>query len=340
MPAILVTSAGSGVATAVAEAAAANAYRIRVAGATTDPQAAEHAGLDRIYRVPLTAQREAFQRAILKLARAEAPCVLLAGRDADVEPLAAIENQLAAEDARWTGPGYALARRAHDKAWVARTLRAAGLPAVVTAVGRGPALRLARTFGYPLVVKPRYGSGSRDVHFAQDDRQLIDLLGAAERPMVVQPYLWAIGRPRREPTRQVDEYSAQVVVTSDCVAGPFVTRNALRNGTPVEAEVVSREALDGVVAKTVEVLRPFGLRGPLNVQCRETARDVFEVFELNFRCTGLTGARAKMGFHELDYLFQMPGCTYTRDVTAACGLVAAQKGRFYVCAPRPKRLDQ
>jgi hypothetical protein len=333
---ILVTSGGSGVATAVLEASRACTSAVRVVTVTSDPSAVSAAPFDDLHVVPPTRETDRFQAAVAEVALRERAALVLAGRDDDVDPLAGLAPQLARVGSRWSGPERRFAQHARDKAWVAHTLRQAGLPAAETATSGISALALAAQSGFPLIVKPRRGDGSRGARLATNKADLLTAFNASGNEMIAQPFLKPLGRQLDlGPTRagdlpQIDEYSAQLIVGADRISGPFVTRNALVDGIPLEAVAITRRSLTRLALRIADVLRPLGLQGPLNIQARETAPDTFEVFELNFRCTGLTGARAKMGFNEIALLLGAPPDSMSPTRAASLGLVARLENGYRI----------
>ncbi|MDP2431989.1 MAG: hypothetical protein Q8O33_08155 [Pseudomonadota bacterium] len=312
---ILVTSAGSGVASAVCEAAQESTHEVIAATTTV---AAADVSFAHVYEVPPTSQAGAFQHAVLEIVRRERPALVLAGRDDDILALAEIAADLSQLGATWTGSDMTFARSCRDKAWVAATLHELGFPAARCATTGADAVELARGSGYPLVVKPRRGDGSRGARLVHDESSMLDAFAAPLRPLIAQPYLRPLGEAIPCTLEQRDEFSAQAIVGHSDVS---ITCNRLRDGVPVEAVAVLPRELAALVTDLADQLAGLGCRGPVNVQAKQVAAGSFVIFEINFRCTGLTGARAKMGFNELDILAGAPaGAGWQAAVTR--GLVA------------------
>jgi acetyl-CoA carboxylase biotin carboxylase subunit len=82
------------------------------------------------------------------------------------------------------GPGAEMIRRMGDKAEAKRTMKEAGLPLVPGSEGvladADEALSLARTIGYPVIIKASAGGGGRGMRIAWDDRQLRASFGIAQ----------------------------------------------------------------------------------------------------------------------------------------------------------------
>jgi acetyl-CoA carboxylase, biotin carboxylase subunit len=82
------------------------------------------------------------------------------------------------------GPTADMIRRMGDKAEAKRTMKAAGLPLVPGSEGvladADEAMSLARTIGYPVIIKASAGGGGRGMRIAWDERQLRASFGIAQ----------------------------------------------------------------------------------------------------------------------------------------------------------------
>jgi acetyl-CoA carboxylase biotin carboxylase subunit len=82
------------------------------------------------------------------------------------------------------GPSAEMIRRMGDKAEAKRTMKAMGLPLVPGSEGVlsgvDEALAIARTIGYPVIIKASAGGGGRGMRIAWDERQLRTSYGIAQ----------------------------------------------------------------------------------------------------------------------------------------------------------------
>ncbi len=82
------------------------------------------------------------------------------------------------------GPGAEMIRRMGDKAEAKRTMKIAGLPLVPGSEGVlsgvDEALAIARTIGFPVIIKASAGGGGRGMRIAWDERQLRASYGIAQ----------------------------------------------------------------------------------------------------------------------------------------------------------------
>ena len=295
---VLVTSAGSGVGRAIADAARLSDHRYRVIGMDSRP-----AGADSVL-VPPTDSPDDFRRAVTTVARGAGPSLILPGRDPDIAVLAAMTAELAAVGSIFPlGPAEAVAA-ALDKSRTADCLGIGDVFAPTASTVEG-ALRMAGAQGRPLIVKPRFGSASLGVRFPVHTGELSAVMTSAD---VAQEYLPLLARDRRPwdgtvSGRQDGEYSLQLVLGPRSeLLGSFAARHCLAGGRPVLVEVLDEAVAAPALGDLVPALQRIGATGCWNFQGRMAEHGV-RYFEVNGRTTGITGLRASLGFNELDLLY-------------------------------------
>ncbi len=173
-----------------------------------------------------------------------------------------------------------------DKWRMAVVLRERGFPVPDTALGSDPEATeaLLARHPFPVIVKPRHGSGSRHLHVVRDRDALAAVLRLVPEP-VVQEYL----RPDDE------EYSVGVYRSRHAgYVGQIVFRRSLAAGVTYKAQVVRAPEIEAVCRRVVE---DFELWGPVNVQLRKTEAGV-RIFEINPRFSSSAVMRAAFGFNE------------------------------------------
>ncbi len=295
---VLVTSAGSGVGRAIADAARISDHSYRVIGMDCRPAFADDV------RVPPTDSPEAFRRAVTAVARGAGPSLILPGRDPDVAVLADLTADLAAAGSIFpSGPSTAVTATL-DKARTGDVLGIGDVFASTATTVEG-AQRIAAATGWPLVVKPRFGSASRAVRSAGCASELSAAMTPADVAQEFLPLLAADRRPYDGTVagRQDGEYSLQLVLGPRSeFLGSFCARHCLAAGRPVLVEVLDRAVAAPALAVLVPALQRIGATGCWNFQGRMAERGV-RYFEVNGRTTGITGLRAALGFNELDLLY-------------------------------------
>ncbi len=308
---VVITAAGGGVCQAVLRALRYGPLSVRTVGVDPDPMGVGLYWADAAYLVPPASDEEAYIRRLLEICSAERADALIPGSDPELVPLARHQDRFLRQGTRVIGGSPAAVELCRDKLALARFCGERGLPFVETwplAEAR-EMLGGQAPFQFPVIVKPRAGSGSVGVRLVHD---LDDLLRVPpEADFVVQRYmppLWpgqsgqpapsgrtgAAGRWSQR-LDQSNEVSTQLLIgRSGEIIGYSLTINRLKDGVPME--VVPDPHPSGVKAslEVASALAAQGMRGPLNLTGRVTP-DGVRFFEANPRFVGSTGARAALG---------------------------------------------
>lgn len=165
---------------------------------------------------------------------------------------------------------------------------------------------------YPVIIKPRSGSGSRNVFVANEKNETIffgNYLKKYGFEPLIQEY---VGNHENEFTIGILYADNGKLVTSIAMKrvleGGLSTRQIVIKPETKEKFVVSSGISQGLfddfkeirlagekIAKTLEP------NGPVNIQCRKTDAGIIP-FEVNPRFSGTTGARSLVGHNEPDIL--------------------------------------
>jgi carbamoyl-phosphate synthase large subunit len=148
---------------------------------------------------------------------------------------------------------------------------------------------------FPLVVKPREGHGSKDMHVVRSREEadltieLLERLGS--RPLI-QEYLGDEGM----------EFSTGVTVNVDgtSVMSSIAMRRTLKGGQTYKAFI---DSFEDVRSSAEEVVLKLGAKGPVNVQSRLVG-GVPKIFEINPRLSASCPMRAVAGVNEPDILYR------------------------------------
>jgi len=223
---------------------------------------------------------------------------LIPGSDHDLPPLAAIRDDWAARDVcQVLVSDLDLVGICRDKAVTCQVLESKGLPAPKSAwdLSEQSAVSWAESNGYPVVIKPRDGFGSRDVHIVPDEEELRFFFKRTPNP-ILQEYLSLDGK--------VEEFTCAVFVDREGSSKhTFMARRELTGGATYRAEIDFWPEINDLLSAIGVALRP---RGVLNVQLRLTERGPVP-FELNLRCSGTTAIRAYFGYNEPEMLLRHYG---------------------------------
>lgn len=180
-------------------------------------------------------------------------------------------------------------RVTQDKYCTACWLAEHGCSYAASTVTRAPGelAAFAAQVGFPLLVKPRRGASSRDVHVVHSAPEL-DYWLERIPGLVVQEYL---GSPDEEYT------CGAFVDAAGVLKGVATLRRSLANGSTANAVVAPVPDVEAEVARIVTAL---GVRGSCNVQLRRNRQGRPTAFEINARFSSSVSIRAHFGFNEVE----------------------------------------
>jgi carbamoyl-phosphate synthase large subunit len=140
-----------------------------------------------------------------------------------------------------------------------------------------------RISDFPVIVKPNYGRGSRNIFLCSTQSEL-DAASAFTDGPVVQEYI-----PSEE-----SEYTCGVFQKDD-VLRVIILRRYLSGGTTSWAEVVEDNEISKACSQVAEALQ---LDGSINIQLRKSGSRV-AIFEINPRFSSTVLMRHKIGFEDV-----------------------------------------
>jgi carbamoyl-phosphate synthase large subunit len=212
-----------------------------------------------------------------------------------VLPLTDLDIEILAE-AREAGtlpalvPSAEVAAATYDKYETHRLLGALGLPTPPTVLPDDD----LRLIDYPVMVKPRRGSGARSIHLARDEREARFFIDYVEEPVMVQR---AMGGP---------EISIDCLSDREGVCLNAIPRTMLesRGGESIKGAVIA----DGeMVALGRLVVEALGVRGPATIQVFRDPDVGLGVTDVNTRFGGAFPAPVYAA---------LPGRTYPELIVA------------------------
>jgi carbamoyl-phosphate synthase large subunit len=286
--AVLVTGVGAPPGVSIFKALRASPLAPRIVATDADPLSVGLFRADAAYVVPrITDDPVRYRERLEAICARERVALVCFGSEIEMRRLAPVKDEVE----RRTGAilvlnaGWAI-DAFMDKWTMARVLAEKGLPVPDTALAAEPDAveALLARHGFPLVLKPRRGSGSRNV-FVLRSREELAFFSRYVPDAVVQEYLlpddeeYTVGVYRSRRTGWI---------------GQIAFRRTLAGGLTYKAEVVD----DAEVAATCRrVVESFDVWGPVNVQLRKTPAGV-RVFEINLRFSSSAVMRAHLGFNE------------------------------------------
>jgi carbamoyl-phosphate synthase large subunit len=184
-------------------------------------------------------------------------------------------------------------RIANDKWETTEFLRKFNYPFAEAALpsNSSEACEIATQWGFPIMIKPRTGTSSRNIHIVHDARQL-EFYFDQTAGMMLQKLIC-------QPAQQLaNEYTCSTFTTNTGdILGPFTARRYLRGGDSWTIEVAPIKEIHPLLLDITERLNCVG---SLNIQLFLTD-DGPVPFELNARFSGTTSIRAHFGFNEPEF---------------------------------------
>ncbi|MEQ8818014.1 MAG: hypothetical protein RLO51_08760 [Thalassobaculum sp.] len=161
--------------------------RLLIVGTTTDPTTRSARQCDVIVQVAPSIDVASFVRDVAEALRVHRPIVAFPCRDADMPGLAKVKADDPVLGAPLLVGSVALANAMSDKVLMKGFMERCRLPIPATAWTFDGALELAGRYGFPLIAKPRVGSGTKGVYIVLDDEQLRSC--ALHGDFVIQPFI-------------------------------------------------------------------------------------------------------------------------------------------------------
>ncbi len=285
---VVVTGAGAPPGVSILKALRQSALRPRVVATDSEPVSVGLFRADAAHVLPrVTAGEDAYLARLAEICVHERASLVCFGSEIEMRRVAPHRERLERETgARLVVNAPALLETFMDKWAMACALRERGLPVPDTALAcDGPAVRafLAR-HELPAILKPRHGSGSKDLFLVRSAAEL-DLLTRLVPDAVVQERLLP----------DDEEYTVGAYRSRRSgFVGQIVFRRSLAAGLTYKAEVVRDEEIESTCRKVVEA---FDVWGPVNLQLRKTAAGA-RIFEINLRFSSSAVMRAAFGFNE------------------------------------------
>lgn len=287
---VLVTGAGSGVGQGIVKALRSSGLPVTVIAADISPMNVGLYRADEAVLIPRVESPDALNAIVTVLSYHKIDVVMI-GSEFDLSFFSAKRQEIEyLSGAIVIAAPFRTVAIADDKWLTTEFLREHGLPfaEAYLPIDAADALRLADSWGYPIVLKTRRGTSSRHVYIVKNYDELRKLYPETPAPM--------LQRVIDVPSPHLDsEYTCSVFKTTDRkMIGPFTARRTLRNGTSWHIEVAEFEQLH---VPLLAIASAIDYIGSLNVQLMLTEQGMIP-FEINARFSGTTSVRAHFGFNE------------------------------------------
>ncbi|MEO5361160.1 MAG: ATP-grasp domain-containing protein [Nitrospirota bacterium] len=149
--------------------------------------------------------------------------------------------------------------------------------------------RMISAYGFPLIMKPRLGSSSKNIFIVRSLKE-IEAAKTLAPDMLIQRYL--VGDDA--------EYTATTVADKKVFASIVLHRDLLA-GTTFRTELIQD---DSITAQITAIANALGTTGACNFQFRLLDGQVY-VFEINPRFSGTNGIRYLYGFNDAEMVFEV-----------------------------------
>jgi carbamoyl-phosphate synthase large subunit len=273
-------------------------------------------GCKRLYQVPQLADAAQFLPRFLAILAQEQPDLILPGRDDDVVFLARFREQYPQWAPAIPCGAVRPAEIARDKWLSFQWARSQGLSFADSALPAEPGFAAwVESVGYPLIAKPRKGSGSLGVYLVDGPEVLESLLSLPD--LVFQEYLsplpdlsQRLAQYRLAPPLFFEFpdhalYTAHGLILPDGQPGPsLLTLSRSHYGLSQDCVRLEDAALQAVWQAYAEALARNGWRGFVSLECKPDANSQWQVHEMMLRSSGGTALRFQLGFDEVGELLQ------------------------------------
>ena len=288
---VLVTGAGSGVGQGIIKSLRLSGLDITVIAADIAPTNAGLYFCDEAILIPRLEDDGAFD-ILAEILQSSKIDVLMVGSEYDLNFFSRHQLRLQElTDALIIVSPWNTVRIADDKWLTAEFLKQHGLPYAEALIpdSEREAVELAKSLGYPLILKSRSGTSARHVYLCEDEADLVSSFKLTPMPMLQK----LINKPSSELNF---EYTCSVFKDQGGnILGPFTSRRTLKSGTSWQIEVAH---FDVAADLCLAVASKIDFMGSLNIQLMVNEFGDPIPFEFNARFSGTTAVRAHFGFNE------------------------------------------
>ena len=173
---------------------------------------------------------------------------------------------------------------------------------------------------FPLIVKPRIGSTSKNVFLVKNKFELKEALKKCKNPLI-QEYLY----------KNSNEYTCGVIFDNKkniCLSSIVLNRKLKNGNTVIASLTIDRryKVIDKFITSVTSKIRPLG---PLNFQLCLTKKGPC-IFEINPRFSGTTPLRNIFGVNEIELLINSLKNKKLKKIILKPGTIYRFNSDFYV----------
>jgi carbamoyl-phosphate synthase large subunit len=254
----------------------------KIVGCDTSPYSPVSDLIDKLYKVPPALDTENYMDFIKNLIKKEDIGFFLPISDAEITVLNLRREELEVLGVKLLMNNETIINNFMDKLKTAHYITRLGLRAPKTALLK----EYDGSFGFPLIVKPRTGRGSKRLYKVEDSVDLDYVRLKDDGLFIVQECIGS----------ESDEYTTGVFSDGKQVSSITFQRKLGFGGLSVEAILVDNPFLESLSKKIAEATN---LIGSLNIQSRRLENhNLFIPFEINPRLSSTLLFRKKFGFDD------------------------------------------
>ena len=285
---VLVTSAGGNIGQGIIKALNLSSLKTQIFATDIDILSVGLFRAHKGYVVPLATDKK-FKDKIIQICKKDEIDAILIGGDA--EQLSYSTHQQEIESSTQVkviiNPSEIL-KIANDK-WLTYTfLRQNNFDAPLSALADNPKEidYLIEQKGFPLIIKPRTGWGSRNI-FKVENRDELHVFQNKVKDAIIQEYVG----------NDDEEYSVSSFSDKNRnLVSLIIIKRLMMGGTTYKAEIVENEVIEKKVKEIMSKLKPLG---PCNIQLRFIDKKIYPL-EINARISGTSSIRALFGFNDVE----------------------------------------
>jgi len=173
---------------------------------------------------------------------------------------------------------------------------------------------IKKIVSYPVIIKPRTGSGSRNIFLANDEDEVVffsNYLKKYNLEPIIQEYITNFEEEFTIGILYADKGKLKTsIAMKRILEGALSVRDVRINLKNKKKSVVSSGFSQGYF-DDFKSIKKFGEKivkvldadGPINIQCRKIKNEIY-IFEINPRFSGTVTSRALVGLNEPDILIQ------------------------------------
>ena len=279
---VLITGTGGGVGQSIFKALRLSSIPTRIITTDMHPLGVGIYRGEKGYLVPAAKSPEYINK-VIKICIDEQIDIIFVGSDPELPVFADNKTRIEREtNAKVIISSPEHIRIGNDKWQTVTFLKNNGLPYPESALPDNKD-KLIDKVGFPVILKPREGSASRDVYIVKNYEELEVFIKRVKNP-IIQEYLMP----------EDEEYTSGTVMFDGDLLGVFTMKREIKSGNTYRGMI---DSFDEVREAVEKVTRKFNQFGPSNFQMRLSERGPV-IFEINPRFSGTTAMRAYYHFNE------------------------------------------